>query len=110
MQDDLIRIKRLVIQGDYIFTDKALDEMYSDSLSKVDVIESILNAQFIRSKNSKSEHKENKKEKTYIIESYSLTGLLIYSKGVIKGPKNNQKYYLLVSSKKSTHDEYESRI
>jgi hypothetical protein len=104
MQDDLIKIKRLVISGQYIFTEKALNEMYSDGISKEDVIESILNAQFLRKKNSKSEFKEGKKEKIYIIESYSLTGTFIYTKGVIKGLDNEQKYYLLISSKRSTYD------
>ena len=42
--DVLIRIKRAVLAGQYAFSEKARLEMEADSLTELDVAESILNA------------------------------------------------------------------
>ena len=97
----LVRIKRLVLQGRYVFTQKALNEMDIDNLDEEDVIESILTAQFVRTKRSTSEFKTSRREKIYIMESHSFSGTFIYTKGAIKGKGADARYYLLISSKRS---------
>jgi hypothetical protein len=42
--DILRRIKRAVLGGNYVFSEKALLEMKADSPTEIDVAESILNA------------------------------------------------------------------
>ncbi len=44
MSDVLIRIKRAVLTGRYVFSEKARFEMEEDRLTELDVAESILNA------------------------------------------------------------------
>jgi hypothetical protein len=44
MSDILIRIKRAVLAGNYAFSEKSRIEMEADSLTELDVAESILNA------------------------------------------------------------------
>ncbi len=44
MNDILVRIKRAVISGKYVFSEKARLEMEVDGLTELDVAESILNA------------------------------------------------------------------
>ncbi|HKU74258.1 MAG TPA: hypothetical protein VJR02_10080 [Pyrinomonadaceae bacterium] len=48
--DVLIRIKRAVLAGRYVFSEKARIEMESDDLTEVDIVESILNADAIHKK------------------------------------------------------------
>jgi hypothetical protein len=54
MEFILKRIKRLIIQRKYIFTEKAAAEHLADGLSEEDILEAILNATFVRSKRSRS--------------------------------------------------------
>ena len=44
MEDVLVRIKRAVLVGRYVFSEKARTEMKADGLADMDVVESILNA------------------------------------------------------------------
>ena len=48
----LVKIKRLVATGQYDFTLKADLECAADGLTREDILESILSAQFLRVKNS----------------------------------------------------------
>lgn len=80
---------------------KALDEMDADGLIEEDVLESILNAQFVRTKKSSGHFRQSAKEQVYIIESFTYSGILIYTKGVIRKDGDSEKFYLLISSKKS---------
>ncbi len=48
MQENLIKIKRLIISNQYIFTKKAVLEMFIDGLTEEDVLESIVNANGIK--------------------------------------------------------------
>jgi len=73
-----------------------------DGLTQDDVLESILNAMFIRSKNSRSLWRKGHREKIYIVESFTYDGILIYSKGVIRKQGDQEILYILVSAKKST--------
>lgn len=102
MEFILKRIKRLIIQQKYIFTEKAAAERIADGLSEEDVLESILNATFVRSKRSRSPRRKGRREKVYIIESFTYDGILIYTKGVIRKVKREEVFYILISAKRST--------
>ena len=39
--DALVRIKRAILKGDYVFTRKAREEMVRDGLKELDVVEAI---------------------------------------------------------------------
>ncbi len=94
-------IKRLIIQGRYAFTEKALLEIDREHLTQDLVLESILNAQFVRTKLSTSPYRKHRRERVFIIESFTYGGMLLYTKGVLKKDSEGYKFYLLISSKKS---------
>ena len=52
--DLLSRIKRLILADAYAFSRQALDQMDQDGITELDVLESVANAQFIRTKRSTS--------------------------------------------------------
>lgn len=84
MNPTLTKIKRLIIQGKYIFTGKADAERIAGLLTQEMVLESILNASFVRTKRSRSEWRQERHEKMHTIESFTYDGILIYTKGVIR--------------------------
>ena len=100
--DILIRIKRAVISGQYVFSDKAEVEMDRDDLTELDVVESILTAAAIhKTVRSRSRSRQRAREKLYVIVSTNLSGTLIYSKGKLVSKAGVDTYYFLVSSKKA---------
>jgi hypothetical protein len=106
MDSQLVKIKRLVASGHYAFTMKADLECAADALAREDVIESILTAQFLRVKNSRSPWRRGKREKLYIIDSFNFEGVPIYSKGVIRrGAHHEAEFYILVSGKRSVRSD-----
>lgn len=102
MEAILIQIKRLVVQGRTDFTQKAIREMFVDRLMDYEVKESILNAQSIRSKRSRSPSRRHPGERVYIIAGESFSGIRIYTKGVIRKEEGRELFYVLISSKRST--------
>lgn len=72
----------LWLAGQYDFTLKADLECAADGLTRADVLESILSAQFLRAKNSRSPWRRGRRERLYIIDSFNFEGIPIYSKGV----------------------------
>ncbi|MBL7218477.1 MAG: hypothetical protein ISS69_00035 [Phycisphaerae bacterium] len=100
--DTLVRIKRLVIARNVLFTQKAESEMYTDSLTPELVYESILNAPAIfkalRSRNPRTK----KTERLYVIKGLTFDGIDIYTKGKILKKEGVDIFYVLISSKKST--------
>jgi len=100
--DILVRIKRLVIARNVLFTQKAECEMAADSLTPELVYESILNAPSIfkdlRSRNPRTK----KSERLYVIKGLTFDGLDIYTKGKILNKEGVDVFYVLISSKKST--------
>jgi hypothetical protein len=100
--DILVRIKRLVIARNVLFTQKAESEMAVDALTPELVYESILNAPTIfkalRSRNPRT--KEN--EKLYVIKGLTFDGLDIYTKGKILTKEGVDVFYVLISTKRST--------
>jgi hypothetical protein len=102
MNDALKRIKRLAYQGRVRFTYKARTERIADGLTQDDVMESLIYAQYVRRKRSTSRYRKSRREMVYIIESFTLDGILVYTKGVLRKAKDGQDYYLLISAKRST--------
>jgi hypothetical protein len=100
--DVLVRIKRAVLAGRYAFSEKARIEMEVDSITELDVAESILNAVAIyKTIRSQSPLRKERKEYLHIIQSTNLDGLPIYSKGKLVKEAGEDTYYFLVSSKKA---------
>ena len=80
--DVLIRIKRAVLTGQYVFSEKARCEMETDNLTEADIAESILNADAIYKRvRSTSPSRKRRREYLYVIQSTNLDGLVIYTKG-----------------------------
>jgi len=60
MADVLVTIKRTILTGNYLFSEKARLEMEADGLTELDVAESILNAVAIYKKiRSRSLYREH---------------------------------------------------
>lgn len=70
MSDTLVRIKRAVLAGRYVFGEKARGEMEADGLTELDVAESILNAVAIyKTIRSTSPLRSHARERLHIIQS-----------------------------------------
>ena len=101
MSPVLLRIKRAVLAGRYVFTEKARSEMESDRLTELDVAESILNAETIsKTIRSTSPRRQHPREWLRIIHSVNLTGLPIYSKGRLVSERGAEIHYVLISAKR----------
>jgi hypothetical protein len=100
--DILVRIKRLVVSHQVLFTEKAEIEMTRDSLTPELVYEAILNApaifKVLRSRNPKS----GRSERLYVIKGLTFDGIDIYTKGKVLKKEGIDVFYVLISSKKST--------
>ncbi|MDI6735980.1 MAG: hypothetical protein QME42_07290 [bacterium] len=102
MSDVLVRIKRTVLAGRYVFSEKARLEMEANGLTELDVTESILNAVAIyKTIRSQSPFRKEAREYLYVIQSTNLDGLIIYSKGKLVREAGAETYYFLISSKKA---------
>ena len=102
MSDMLTRIKRSVISGRYVFSEKARVEMESDAITEMDVAESIVNAVAIyKTIRSRSAYRKNKRETLYVIQSTNLDGLPIYTKGKLVKEAGQDVFYFLISSKRA---------
>jgi hypothetical protein len=101
--DVLQRIQRLVRDGYYQFTFKALDEMAADGLYPNDVLEAIHNARWItKVLHSANPSRPRARERLYVIESFNNAGSLLYTKGKIVRELQAEVFYILVSAKVST--------
>lgn len=70
MTDILVRIKRAVLTGHYVFSEKARLEMEADGLTELDIAESILNAVAIyKTVRSTSPRRGSSSERLHIIEA-----------------------------------------
>ena len=100
--DVLMRVKWAVLEGRYVFSEKALGEMETDDLTEVDIAESILNADAIYKKvRSTSPSRKKRREYLYVIKSTNLNGLVIYTKGKLVEAAGVETHYFLVSSKEA---------
>ena len=102
MSDILVRIKRAVLAGRYVFSEKARLEMEADGLTELDVAESILNAVAIYKKiRSRSPLRQQTREYLYVIQGTNLDGMVVYTKGKLVREAGAETYYFLVSSKRA---------
>lgn len=102
MSDVLKRIKRVILTGNYVFSEKARIEMKTDSLTELDVVESILNAVAIyKTIRSRSNFRVLRREYLYVIQSTNLDGLIIDTKGKLVQEAEVETYYFLISSKRA---------
>ena len=102
MTKELAKIKRLILLGRYRFTRKAELERLRDGLEQTDILEAIMNAQAIaKIIRSTSVFRQARREKLYVIKGFTFTGLLIYTKGVIRRELGQDTLYILVSAKRS---------
>ena len=102
MSDVLVRIKRAVLAGRYVFSENARLEMEVDALTELDVAESILTAVAIFKRiRSRSPLRAKAKEYLYVIQGTNLDGVPIYSKGKLLREASKEAYYFLISSKKA---------
>jgi hypothetical protein len=101
MRDILVRIKRAVLAGRYVFSEKARMEMEADGLTDLDVAESILTAVAIYKKLRSQSSFRRGKEYLYVIQSTNLDGVAIYSKGKLVREAGEETYYFLVSSRRA---------
>lgn len=95
------QIKRLIIQGNYQFTLKAESELEAYGLIIEDGLESILNAENIYKVLNSTHPKSGEKEKLYVIKSFTYDDVLIYTKGKISKVHDGERFYILISSKRS---------
>jgi hypothetical protein len=103
MSDILARIKRAVMAGNIEFTDKASIEIERDQLTEQDVKESILAApRIFKTLRSTSLHRSGRREYLHVIISSNFSGTTIYSKGKLVERKGADRYYVLVSAKRSS--------
>lgn len=101
-ENPLLRIKRLILRGQYRFTLKAELERLRDGLTETEVLESIIMAPIIKKTlTSRSRYRAFKGEKLYVIEGLTYDGILVYTKGAIRKVNGEEMLYILVSSKRS---------
>lgn len=104
--DVLLRIKQLVARRRYRFSRKAADELEADGLERDDAVEAVLNAPMIQKIiRSRRRVRASSREKLYVIESFSYTGTLIYTKGKIAREAGQEVFYFFVSAKRSRQTE-----
>lgn len=101
MDHVLVAIKRTCQSGSVIFTVKAETEMVRDDLTRGDVIESILNADRIDKRLRSANPRTGEYEKLYVIRSETWDGIEIYTKGKLTHDKDGDRFYILISSKRS---------
>ena len=102
MRDVLVRIKREVLSGRYVFSEKARIEMEVNGITELDVVESIINALAIYKKIPfRSPFRKHYRENLYVIQSTNLDGIMIYSKGKLVREADTETYYFIISSKKA---------
>ena len=75
--------------------------MGRNNLTEHDVEESIRNATKVRTKRSRSKHRRKLRERVYIIEAPTNSGIEIYSKGTIRKKAGEEIFYFLISAKLS---------
>ena len=97
----LKKIRRYAYQGRVRFTFQAEVQRLEDGLSEEQVVESLIYAEYVRTKLSKSQFRRSRRERAYIIESFTLDGVLVYTKGVFRQDDGEERFYLLISAKRS---------
>ena len=101
MSTTLIRIKRLLLAGQYQFSLKAESEMRADNLEPHDIVEAVTSAVDIsKVLKSRSARRSSAKERLYVIFGSTYDGISIYTKGTIRDMEGLEIYYFFISSKR----------
>jgi hypothetical protein len=86
MSDMLVRIKRAVLDKRYVFSNKARDEMKSDGITELDVIESVLNAVAIYKKvRSTNPSRSRAREYLYVIQIHFIEEVSVTRSNIYAG-------------------------
>src|SRR5262249_25956184 len=101
MSSVLILIKQLALRRKIIWTAQSESQMNADELTRDEVIESIVNARWVRSKRSPSNRRGDSREKVHIIVGRTFAGLAIYTKGVIRKVEDQETFYVMISAKRN---------
>jgi hypothetical protein len=101
MSDILVRIKRAVISGNFVFTEKATMERERDGLTETDVLESIVNAVAIYKTLKSSRPMTRRREYLHVIQGTNLDGIMVYSKGKLIVSGGVETYYIFISAKRA---------
>jgi hypothetical protein len=106
MDVTLVRIKRLLLAGRYLFSLKAEQELLADDLTAVDVVEAIMNAPAVtKVLRARARRRGGPRERLYVIVGATFDGVLLYTKGAIRRVAGEDTYYFLVSSKRWASEE-----
>jgi hypothetical protein len=101
----LLRIKRCCLTGRVVFTDKADTERVAAGLSRDDVIEAIVNAPAIyKTLRSRASGRVRRGERLFVIVGLTHHGMLVYTKGALRRFAGEERFYVLVSAKRSVED------
>ncbi len=100
--DILFQIRRLVLNGKVYFTKKATAEMKADGLTRALVFEAIVSSSLITKTLRFRNPDTGEREKLYVIKGLTYDGLLIYTKGKIAKIEQQETFYVIISSKRST--------
>jgi hypothetical protein len=103
MMDILVKIKRLVLTGNVLFTKKAELELDRDNITEDLVCEAIINAPGISKKLRSVNPESGQKEYQYVIIGLTFDDTPIYTKGKLIKADDSEKFYVLISSKKSVN-------
>ena len=101
--DVLVRIKRLVLAGQVLFTAKAEAEMVADALTQAQVYEAIVNAPAVY-KILRSRRAGHRDDILYVIKGLTFDGMVLYTKGKILKRESREVFYVLISSKRASFD------
>lgn len=100
--DILVKIKRLVLTGNVLFTKKAELELDLNNLTEELVCEAIINAPGISKRLRSVNPISGKKDYLYVIIGLTFDDIPIYTKGkIIRSDDDQEKFYILISSKRS---------
>jgi len=96
----LIKIKRLLIDGKYRFSNKASNELRRDGFDIRDAVEAILNAPAITKRIVSHDPFTGKREYLYIISGPTYQGQILYNKGKFVQSEDSIEFNFLISSKR----------
>ena len=99
----LVKIKRFLIAGRIRFTEKSVLEMERDRLTRVMVIEAILNAPAIVKTITSRNPISGNREHLYVISGQTYSGIIINTKGKFLRVRGEELFYILISSKRDTN-------
>ena len=99
--DILVRIKRAVLAGRVIFSEKASLELEADDLTELDVAEAIVGAAAVYKTLRSRSPLRLENDLLYVIIGTTYQGVIVYTKGKLVRRGGLDYYYFLVSAKRA---------